>query len=275
MPSQLTAEFILKAAPGVHRLRRRLYMQVRADCCWFFFRYMRDGRSHDVGLGAAFRPGDAGSHYPDRKLAASNHLRAILREAGELDQQLLEGTDPAATKDRMKVATKAAEAKRITFRQCAEQYIEANKAAWRSAVHIRQWPTSLETYVYPAIGSLPVANIEPGMVTKLLQPIWTTKPETASRVRGRIEAVLDYATAHGWRTGENPARWKGHLAHVFPRTSKVRRVKHHAALDHALVPEFYRQLCEQSSIAALARTVATRSPTWPCWPCCDAWAGVI
>jgi hypothetical protein len=121
----------------------------------------------------------------------------------------------------------------MSFEQCAEAYIKSHSAGWKNPKHAAQWPSTLEMYVYPIFGSLPVQGVEVGLVMKALEPIWTTKPETASRVRGRIEAVLDWATARGYRQGENPARWRGHLENLLPKKTKVRRVEHHAALPYA------------------------------------------
>jgi integrase len=151
-----------------------------------------------------------------------------------------------------KKARKLEAAKAITFKACAAKYIAANKAGWRNEKHADQWENTLATYVYPMIGSLAVGEIETGHVTKVLTPIWTTKSETASRVRGRIESVLSYATTHGWRTGENPARWRGHLENVLPKKSKVAKVEHHAALPWRESGAFMKALEAQEGTGALA-----------------------
>ncbi len=140
----------------------------------------------------------------------------------------------------------------VTFRMAAEGYIRDNRAAWRNAKHAAQWPATLESDVYPVIGDLAVSDVTTGHVTRILTPIWNTKPETASRVRGRIETVLDYAKVHGWRTGENPARWKGHLDNVLPRRAKVAKVVHHAALPWSEVGAFMAELEKRQGVAALA-----------------------
>jgi integrase len=121
-------------------------------------------------------------------------------------------------------------------------YIKAHQAGWKNAKHAAQWPATLEAYVYPIFG----------LVMKTLEPIWNTKPETASRVRGRIESVLDWATARGYRQGENPARWRGHLENLLPKKSKVRQVIHHAALPYAEMPAFMAALRQQEGIGARA-----------------------
>jgi integrase len=139
----------------------------------------------------------------------------------------------------------------MTFQQCADAYIAAHRAGWRNNKHAGQWAATLATHA-EAIGSLPVQAIDTALVFKCLEPIWRTKPETASRVRGRIESVLDWAKVRGYRTGENPAHWRGHLDHLLPARSKVRRVEHHAALPYAELPGFLVALREQQGIAARA-----------------------
>jgi integrase len=140
----------------------------------------------------------------------------------------------------------------VKFRECAENYIKAHRAGWRNAAHASQWENTLSAYAYPHVGALSVQAIDTSLVLKVLEPIWTTKPETASRLRGRVESVLSWAKVHGYRDGENPARWKGHLDHLLPAKSKVRRVRHHAAMPYADVPAFMGMLREQESIGARA-----------------------
>jgi integrase len=140
----------------------------------------------------------------------------------------------------------------VSFKDATAKYVAANKAGWRNAKHAAQWDATLLLYAYPTIGALPVSAIDTGHVTKVLDRIWSEKPETASRVRGRIEAVLDYAKVHGWRAGENPARWKGHLENVLPKRSKVRAVVHHAALPWREIGAFMATLDTQEGVAALA-----------------------
>src|SRR5262249_56823641 len=123
-------------------------------------------------------------------------------------------------------------ARRMLFKDCAAAFIEAKRSEWSNAVHARQWTTTLESYVFPTLGNLPVASIDTGLVVKCLTPLWNTRRETASRVRGRIESVLNWATSSGYRTGENPARWKGHLENLLPKRNKARTVEHLAALPY-------------------------------------------
>lgn len=134
----------------------------------------------------------------------------------------------------------------------ADEFIGRNEAAWRNAKHRQQWRNTLATYVYPTLGDLPVAAVDTGLIVQLLDPIWTDKPETASRVRGRIEAVLDAATVRGFRQGPNPAQWKGNLAHVLPARARVRKVAHHAALPFDDMPSFLAALRDRKGMAARA-----------------------
>lgn len=145
----------------------------------------------------------------------------------------------------------------ITFKQCAERYIEAHKPGWSNPKHVAQWSATLETYVYPVLGNVAVDKISSNgdgtdLIMKVLQPIWYSKTETASRVRGRIESILDWAKARGYRDGENPARWKGHLDKLLPAKGKVAPVKHHAALPYADVPSFMEKLRAVDGTAARA-----------------------
>jgi integrase len=149
-------------------------------------------------------------------------------------------------------AQRAEQAKVMTFRQCAEAYVAAHQAGWRNQKHAGQWPSTLSAYVYPHFGALPVQAIDTALVTKALEPIWLKKPETAGRVRGRIESILDWATARGYRKGENPARWRGHLENLLPKKSKVRRVEHHAALPYGELAAFMAQLRQQPGGGAAA-----------------------
>lgn len=167
-------------------------------------------------------------------------------------KQLLEGIDPLDARHNARLAQQASQAKAKTFNQCAAAYIEAHRAGWKNSKHADQWESTLNTYVEPIFGSLPIAEIDTGLVMKALEPIWTTKTETASRVRGRIESILDWATVRGYRAGENPARWKGHLDKLLPKRSKVQRVEHHPALPYAEAPKFVKCLRGHQSIGALA-----------------------
>ena len=200
------------------------------------FRYRRGGRLHDMGLGSLTAVTLAEAR---EKALACRRLR-------------LAGIDPI--EDRRAGAIKAAldAARTMTFKQCAEAYVAAHRAGWRNPKHAAQWATTLDAYVYPVFGDQPVQAIDTGFVMRAVEPIWTAKPETASRVRGRIESVLDWATARNYRQGENPARWRGPLENLLPARSKVRRVEHHAALPYAEIGAFMAELRARDGVAARA-----------------------
>lgn len=198
----------------------------------WIFRYTRAGKTHDIGLGP----------YLNVSLELARQKAADMRAA------LGRGDDPMA----LRVSAKAAIAHRMTFKQCAEQYIADNAPGWKNAKHADQWRATLETYAYPVIGKLDVANVDIHHVLKIAEPIWTTKNETANRVRGRIESVLAWATTRKLRTGDNPARWKGHLDTILPAPSRVKQIKHHAALPYEELPAFIKELRKQSGAAARA-----------------------
>ena len=144
------------------------------------------------------------------------------------------------------------EAPSITFDQAAAAYVKTNAAGWRNSKHTAQWTSTLKTYASPIFGSRSVADIDRPAVLKVIEPIWATKSETASRLRGRIEAILDWAAVMGYRSGDNPARWKGHLDKVLPAQNKVKKVTHHKALPYEEVPAFMVTLRDQLGIAAQA-----------------------
>jgi integrase len=223
--------------PGRYAVGDGAYLQITGENgrSWVF-RYERDGRGRHVGLGPA-------------NLVTLAEARERARAYRRL---LLEGVDPLQNKAaaRQKAALDAAKA--VTFRQCAERYIAAHEAAWRNPVHRRQWRSTLATYVYPLFGNLPVSGVDTALVTEALEPIWTSKPETAGRVRGRIEAVLDWGKARGYRGGENPARWRGHLDKLLPNRRKVRKVKHHAALPYSEIATFMADLRARQGMGARA-----------------------
>jgi integrase len=163
-----------------------------------------------------------------------------------------EGIDPIEARRAASAHAKVAAAKEITFRECAESFISSHQARWHNAKHAAQWGSTLETYAYSVFGPLPIGAIDTALVSRVIEPLWSTKPETASRLRGRIEAILDWAKMRGYRDGENPARWRGRLDKLLPPRSEVRRVKHHAALPYAEMPAFMQQLLGQSGGAARA-----------------------
>lgn len=232
----LTVERLAKR-PGLYADGGGLYLLVQSPTSrsWLF-RFMLKRRAREMGLGS----------YPERTLAEA---RALAHAARRL---LLDGIDPIEHRNSLRAQTALDAAKSITFRECAERYIEGHKAGWRNEKHREQWSATLDSYAYPALGGLSVQAIDTGLVMKVLEPIWKLKPETASRLRGRIEAVLDWARVRGYRDGENPARWRGHLDKMLPARAKLQRPEHHAALPYAEIAEFVSALQKQEGIAARA-----------------------
>jgi integrase len=165
---------------------------------------------------------------------------------------LAAGTDPIDERDAEKARQKQAQLGGLTFAQCAAAFIEAHTASWRSAKHAGQWVTTIATYCGPVFGALPVQGVDLPLVLRVLEPMWGDRTETASRLRGRIESVLDWATVQGYRTGENPARWKGNLDKLLPAPGKLRKVKHHPALPYADMPGFMAELREREGLSARA-----------------------
>jgi integrase len=222
---------------------RGLYIKVQpgGGRSWLL-RYQLRGKVHDLGLGS----------YPEIGLADARQ-RALAQRRLKAD-----GVDPLAQRRADRGAKRTEEAKSMTFRLAAERYIAAHENTWRSPKSLAAWRGTLEAYAFPEIGDLLVAAVETGMVVRVLQPIWTAKPETASRVRGRIEAILDYAKALGYRTGENPAAWRGNLAHALPKPSKAKsaprqlagRGEHHASLSYPELPAFLADLRQRGGLAA-------------------------
>jgi integrase len=191
---------------------------------------------HAMGLGS----------YPDVSLADARKKAAGARKLRE------DGRDPIKARDAERAAQVAATAKAMTFDQCRDAYLASHQVGWRSGKHGKQWARSLDMYVTPVFGKLPVQTIDVALVMKVLEPMWLTVPDTASRVRGRIESVLDWARVRGYRYGENPARWRGHLDHLLPTRARVRAVKHHAALPYAEIAAFMAELRTRPAIAARA-----------------------
>jgi integrase len=217
-----------KLAPGMYPDGAGLYAQISERGASWIYRYRVDARHvREMGLGSL--------DLFDLKTAREKAL-----DARRLRHQ---GIDPIEHRRAARVQARLDEVKSVTFDAAAEQYAAAHRAGWRSSKHATQWLTSLATHASPVLGAMPVQVIDTPLVLKALQPIWTTKPETASRVRGRIEVVLDWAKVRGYRNGsENPARWKGHLDHLLPPRAKVRAVKHHAALPYDQIPTFVTKL---------------------------------
>lgn len=164
----------------------------------------------------------------------------------------LQGSDPIEQRRAQRAGKRLSEAKAVTFQECAEKYIDAHRAGWKHPKHVEQWENSLSRDVYPAIGKLSVAAIDTGLVMKVLEPIWLVKTETATRVRGRIESILDWAKTRGFRAGENPARWKGHIQNLLPAKRKVKKRGHYVAMPYDDVPAFMVRLRGEQGVAARA-----------------------
>lgn len=200
------------------------------------FRFKEAGRAHEMGLGALH----------------TIPLTDARELAYECRRNRLSGINPIEARRAGRDQAKLATAKAMSFREAAKQYLAAHRAGWRSPRHAAMWEASIDTYVNPVIGALPVAAIDLPLVMKVLEPLWNDKTETASRVRGRIEAVLGWATTRGYRTGDNPARWRGHLENLLPKPGKVKRVERFAAMPYAEIGAFMVELRQQKSIAARA-----------------------
>jgi integrase len=200
------------------------------------FRFMRDGHTHDMGLGP----------LPEVSLARAREL------AGEARQCRSQGANPILARQAERTAARLAETNGVSFKHCAEKLIAAREDGWRNRKSALQWRNTLETYAYPVFRENPVSDIDTTLVVKVLQPIWAGKPVTAARVRSRIEAVLDWAKVSGFRSGENAARWRGHLDHLLQSPTKIKRIRHHPALPFVEIAKFVAELRTQERLTARA-----------------------
>lgn len=249
---KLSAKAVAAATkPGYYGDGAGLYLQVSASGSksWIF-RFMLTGRAREMGLG----PLHAVSLADARK------------SAEECRKHLIEGMDPISVRERFKAEQRRAYAAGQTFRECAASYIKTHRSGWKNAKHADQWTNTLETYCGPVFGNLPVQSVDTPLVLKALEPIWTEKPETASRLRARIENVLDWATVRGYRDGDNPARWRGHLQQLLAPVSKKKRAKrvtNHPALPYERMGEFMHELraIEGEAARALEFLILTASRT--------------
>jgi len=232
---------ILKVArartPGMLGDGKGLWLRVASggSKSWVF-RFMLAGRGREMGLGSLDE-------------ISLGEARELARECRKLCRQ---GIDPIEARRAQRASLRLESTRSMTFEECATAYIAAHQAGWNNPKHAKQWPSTLKAYAYPVFGSLPVQAIDVGLVIRAVEPIWYSKPETASRVRGRIEAVLDWATARAYRQGENPARWRGHLENLLPNKTKLHRVEHHAALPYAEIGKFMAGLRQREGISARA-----------------------
>jgi integrase len=239
--NKLCAAAVARAeVPGLYGDGAGLYLQVgpTGGKSWLF-RFGFDGHKRAMGLGPI-------------------HTRG-LAEAREAARQcrllLLQGIDPIVHREAQRATRKAEAAKAMTFAKAVEGYLADNRGSWRSAVHARQWGASLRDYALPTLGKLAVGEIETAHIVTALRPIWSDKHVTASRVRGRIEVVLDWAKAGGFRSGENPARWKGHLENILPKAPARAAVQHHAAMPFADLPDFMARIAASNSHAHVGRAL--------------------
>lgn len=234
----LTALQVKNAKPG-ERLSDggglRLDVDRNGNRAWVFrFTSPTTGKERFMGLGPA------GDVTLARARDAAAEARALIRDR----------KDPIEERRQARAAAKVETSRAITFQAYAEQFIAGREAAWKNPRHRQAWRNSMRDYAYPAIGQMPIADVDTAAVLRALRAIWTTKSETASRVRGRIEAILSAAKVEGLRTGDNPALWRGHIAEVLPGKRTVRAVEHHAALPYADMPAFWKSLAADTSDAA-------------------------
>jgi integrase len=257
MVSKLTALKVAREKrPGHYGDGGGLYLQVtnRGSKSWIF-RYwiaqidpatgdiVRDpstkkakGRAREMGLGSCITV----------SLAEARERALECRKLREKD------IDPIEARQTAKQQAALERAKSLKFKDAAATYMAAHRVAWKNDKHAAQWVSTLQTYAYPLLGDVSMYAIDTALVMKVIEPIWAEKPETANRLRGRIEAILDWATARGYREGENPARWRGHLDKLLPSRSKVRKTQHHSALAYAELPAFMTVLRQQEGVAARA-----------------------
>lgn len=223
-------------APGKYADGGGLYLQIEGNSRAWHFRYRWLGTERYMGLGPL-------------SLVSLGEARELAHEARKL---LRERIDPLAARQAERRRQKVEAAQSLSFDVCVQQYLEAHQLAWRNPKHRQQWANTLKTYASPMLGKVAVAEIDTDLVMKVVQPIWASKNETAARLRGRIETVLDWAKVKGYRGGDNPARWKGHFEQLLPARGKVHVVKHHASLPYPDLPEFMPRLRDMEGIAARA-----------------------
>lgn len=237
-----------KQTPGHYGDGGGLWLQIsKFKSKNWVFRYTLHGTRREMGLG------------PIHTVS----LTEARQKAKECRLTLLDGKDPIEVRETTTLAEALRRAKMMTFDQCAAAYIEAHRSSWKNAKHISQWESTIQAYASPVIGKLPVTSVDTDLVVKILNPIWQTKTETATRLRGRIESVLDWATTSKFRQGDNPARWRGHLENLLSSPNKIAKVRHHPALPWQELGKFMVDLREREGVAAraveLAILTATRS----------------
>ena len=254
--NKLSAVAVQKAKePGYYGDGGGLWLQISklGGKSWVF-RFTLHGKAREMGLG------------PLRTIS----LAEARAKALQYRKAVADGRDPIEERRAEKARSKLETVKTKTFAECAKTYIEAHRAGWKNEKHAKQWTSTLETYAFPDLGPLPVAAIDTGLVLKVLEPIWYEKTETASRLRSRMEAILEWARVRGYRQGDNPARWNG-LKTQLPARNKVQAVKHHAALPYKEIAAFMAELRDRNGFSARAlefsiltasRSGEVRGATW-------------
>lgn len=249
MAEKLSATFVKKTKrPGKYGDGHNLYLQVYESArkdgsvvitkSWLF-RYSRFGKDTWLGLGP----------FPDVSLSEARDLATAERKKKR------QGIDPLTDKQTRLRSMRFAHDNMMTFTECARKYVDSQEAGWSNPKHVAQWRSTLNNIAGPAFGHLGVDQIDTSLVLRCLEPIWITKTETANRLRGRIEAVLDWATARGYRKGDNPARWRGHLDKLLPKPSKVMKVIHHPALPYLEIGPFMKRLRKDQGEGGAARAL--------------------
>jgi integrase len=244
------------SSPGYYGDGDGLWLQISGSGSksWVF-RFTVAGKRREMGLGGV----------------NAVSLGLAREKARQCRLLLAEGNDPIVHRDAAKAASALSAARFKTFDQCASAYIKAHRGGWKSAKHAAQWETSLANYASPVFGALPVSDVDTDLVVKALRPIWDIKTETAVRLRGRIESILDWATVSKYRVGENPARWRGHLENLLANPNKIAPATNFPALPWREIAEFMAQLVQREGAAALAvqfailtacRSGEVRGATW-------------
>lgn len=240
---------IRKGVVKSHPVGSNLYLRInKGGSIDWVFRYQFRGKRTPLGMGG----------YDSK----ANSLAIVRRKVDQAKVNINHGIDPLELKREEKIAAKTKAAQdRHTFKNVALEYIESKKAEWKNAKHHQQWINTLNQYVLPTIGNLPVSTINTNHILAILKPIWNTKTETATRVRTRMEAVFSYAEAHQWRSEANPARWRGHLSVILPSPQKLKDLKHHAALPYSELPAFMQLLINTDGIGARALSITILTAT--------------
>jgi integrase len=253
---RLTAAQVRRAKPGWHADGGGLYLQARPDgSAYWYFRYGAGGkRYHSIGPAHTVSLADA------RARAQACRLLRI------------DGNDPQVERAQIRAAARVEAAKKVTFTEAVDRYFANHRGKWRSEKHAREWRKTLATYAEPILGRLPVGAIDTTLILKVVEPIWQDKTVTASRVRQRLESVLDFAKVRTWREGDNPARWRGHLDHILPKPREIAPVEHYRAMPFNAVPAFMAKLRRRDDVAArclefliltATRSNEARGARWP------------